>query len=277
MQYGRTWFKIGPGVRFGGAVRNLIIANVAIFLLQLVIGGRLVSIFGLVPRAVLRNFAFWQPVTYLFLHGSFFHILFNMYALWMFGSEIERIWGSREFLKYYFITGIGAGILTVLSSPSSPIPTIGASGAIFGLLLAYGLLFPERYILLNFFFPIKAKYLVLIFGLIELLVSFRYTSDGIAHFAHLGGMLVGFIYLKLDWRLLSFKKQVTHPGVRPQRRPRLVPRRRGEEEQATLEREVDRILSKISRLGMESLTEEEREILERASRLYGSGGQHRRT
>lgn len=254
-------------------MRNLIIANVAIFIVEFVAGPRFINFFGLVPRAVLQNFAFWQPVTYMFLHGSIWHILFNMYALWMFGTEIERTWGSREFLKYYFVTGIGAGILTVFSSPSSPIPTIGASGAIFGLLLAYGLLFPERYVLLNFFFPIKAKYLVLIFGLFELIVSFRYTSDGIAHFAHLGGMLVGLVYLKLDWRLGSFKSQVSRSVTRS--RPRLLPRKRKDEDSAALEREVDRILSKISKLGMESLTEEEREILERASRLYGSGGQFR--
>jgi membrane associated rhomboid family serine protease len=263
-------FRFGPAAGFGGVVRNLIIANAVVFLVQLLAGPRFVAIFGLVPRAVLGNFAFWQPVTYLFLHGDLFHILLNMYVLWMFGSAIEHAWGSREFLKYYFVCGIGAGILTVLSSPSSPIPTIGASGAIFGLLLAYGLLFPNRYVLLNFFFPIKAKYLVLIFGALELLSSIRYTSDGIAHFAHLGGMLVGFVYLKLDWRLTSLKKQFSKPAM--PRRPRIVPGGSGIDDERELEREVDRILSKISEQGLDSLTDDERETLERASRRFGSNG-----
>ena len=141
----------------------------------------------------------WQLVTYLFLHGDLGHILVNMFMLWMFGAEMERIWGTRRFLKYYFLTGVGAGIVTCLFSPQSL--TIGASGAVFGVMLAYGLTFPNRQILFWFVFPMKAKHFVLLMGGIELLASASWVSDGIGHFAHLGGMLFGYIYLKKAWRL----------------------------------------------------------------------------
>jgi membrane associated rhomboid family serine protease len=119
-----------------------------------------------------------------------------MWALWMFGSELERTWGARRFLFYYFLTGIGAGLTVVLLSPSSMVPTLGASGAIYGLLLAYGLLFPDRMILFFFLFPIPAKYLVMILGAIELLSELSLPGDGISHLAHLGGLAVGFVYLR---------------------------------------------------------------------------------
>jgi len=153
------------------------------------------SLLGLVPVLVFKGWI-WQFVTYMFLHGSFFHILFNMLALWMFGSELEYLWGTRRFVKYYFFTGVGAAITSTLVTPHSTIPTIGASGAIYGLLLAYGVTFPNRPILLYFLFPIRAKYFVILFGVVELLASFSQPHSGIAHFAHLGGLLFGWIYLK---------------------------------------------------------------------------------
>jgi membrane associated rhomboid family serine protease len=119
-----------------------------------------------------------------------------MWALWMFGGELERAWGSRRFAFYYFLTGIGAGLTVVLLSPFSINPTLGASGAIYGLLLAYGLLFPDRMILFFFLFPIPAKYCVMIMGAIELLSELSMPGDGISHLAHLGGLAVGFIYLR---------------------------------------------------------------------------------
>jgi membrane associated rhomboid family serine protease len=119
-----------------------------------------------------------------------------MFALWIFGCELERYWGTRVFVKYALITGIGAGVSTVIVSPNLGIPTIGASGLVYGVLLAYGLFFPNRLIYLYFLFPIKAKYFVLIFGAIELYASLSGSSDNIAHLAHLGGMLFGFFYLK---------------------------------------------------------------------------------
>ena len=148
------------------------------------------------PAAITQKYYLWQLVTYIFLHGGFFHILFNMFALYMFGSELEQLWGTREFTKFFFICGIGAAITSVIVSPYSPIPIIGASGAIFGLLLAYGVLFPNRIIYLYMIIPIQAKWFVIIMGAITFLSSMSATGSGVAYIAHLGGMLFGFIYLK---------------------------------------------------------------------------------
>jgi len=176
----------------------------------------------------------------------------------MFGSELEYHFGSREFLKYYCITGIGAGIITVLTSPHSLVPTIGASGAIFGLLLAYALYFPDRLIYVWFLIPIKAKHLVIILGAIDFMAAFSHTSTGIAHFAHLGGLLVGYLYLRTrrGWR----------QWLRGKWTQWWVSRRK--EKMADLQDEVDRILEKIGQQGMEALTEREKRILDQASKLY---------
>ncbi len=157
---------------------------------------RIEELLGMVPVLILQKGYIWQTVTYLFLHGDFFHILFNMFALWMFGSDIERIWGTRRFLTYYFFTGIGAGLFSLLLTPNSAVPTIGASGAVYGILLAFAWFFPERRILLYFMFPIPARVFVLIFGAIELLASISQSGSSIAHLAHLGGLVFGYIYLK---------------------------------------------------------------------------------
>ena len=161
--------------------------------------------FGLTPAAVTGSFAVWQLVTYIFLHGGFFHILFNMFALWMFGSELERTWGTREFTKFFFICGVGAGISSVIASPSSTIPTIGASGSIYGILLAYGLLWPNRTILLiPFMIPVKVKYYVMFIGGMAFMASFSGGGGGgggVAHVAHLGGMIFAYLYMKGGGRL----------------------------------------------------------------------------
>jgi membrane associated rhomboid family serine protease len=183
------------GASLSSAVKMLLAWNVILFLLQQLVDRRMELYLGLVPDLVWRGWV-WQLVTYMFLHGSFVHILFNMLALWMFGSELEYLWGTRRFIKYYFFTGIGAGITTAVVTPHAIVPTIGASGAIFGLLLAYGVTYPNRPILLYFFIPMKAKYFVILFGLIELFAGFTGSHTGIAHFAHLGGLLFGWLYLK---------------------------------------------------------------------------------
>ena len=131
------------------------------------------------------------------------HLLFNFLALWMFGSELEYSWGTSFFLKYFFVTGIGAGICTAIATPSSRIPTIGVSGAVYGLLLAFALTYPERVIFLLFPpIPIKAKYFAMIFGLIEFYSTISQHSDGIALMAHLGGMLIGYLYLNYPTGLM---------------------------------------------------------------------------
>jgi membrane associated rhomboid family serine protease len=199
----------GMGGGWTPAVKTLVIACVVGFLLQIFdqfSGNRsFTSEFGLVPVAVTQKYYLWQLVTYIFLHGGFFHILFNMFALYMFGSELEQLWGTREFTKFFFICGIGAALTSVIASPYSFVPIIGASGAIFGLLLAYGVLFPNRIIYLYMVIPIQAKWFVVIMGAITFLSSMSATGSGVAYVAHLGGMLFGFIYLKGGRMLFDFR------------------------------------------------------------------------
>jgi membrane associated rhomboid family serine protease len=151
---------------------------------------------GLTPYLVTHKAYLWQPFTYLFLHGNLMHILFNLFALWMFGSDLERTWGSRQFLFYFFLCGVGAAIFDVLLQPSAQIPTIGNSGAVYGVLLAFALLFPDRPIFLWFVIPVKAKWFVLGMGVIEFVMSLSSPGSGISHIAHVGGMLIGLIYLR---------------------------------------------------------------------------------
>ncbi len=193
---------------FGGpvtrTVKILIIINVGVYVLQTLseLAGShfLVAYFGLIPVRVTHSLMIWQLATYMFLHGGVLHIFFNMLTLFMFGNDLERYWGTRRFLSYYFITGIGAGLCSWLVAMDSPVATIGASGAIYGLLLAYGLLWPNRIVYLNLLLPVKIKWLVIIMGAMDFFSSLSGGEPGVAHIAHLGGMLVGFVYLKgKDW------------------------------------------------------------------------------
>ena len=193
-------FSFGPGP-ISITLKALIGANVAMFLITSFAHG-VVQYLGLVPALVLHQFWVWQLATYMFLHGGIFHILFNMLALWMFGAELERIWGTRYFLKFYFVTGIGAGILTVVFStlPFSfaqqvqQSVIIGASGAIYGLLLAYALYFPDRPILMIVFW-VPARICVAILGAIALFSSLS-DAGGTANVTHLGGLLIAYLFLK---------------------------------------------------------------------------------
>jgi membrane associated rhomboid family serine protease len=195
-------FSFGPGP-LSSAMKALIGANVAVFFAQLLLSERMLTL-GLQPSAVIHGFRIWQLVTYMFLHGGPFHILFNMLFLWMFGTELERTWGTRFFLKFYFVTGIGAAVLTVLfsllpftlSEQIYRAVTIGASGAIYGLLMAYGLYFPNRPIFMfPFPMPIPVKVFVLIMGGLAFYASLA-GGGGVANATHLGGLLVGYVYLK---------------------------------------------------------------------------------
>lgn len=196
----RRSFSFGIGGGWTPAVKTLVIACGIGFALQVFdqFAGApsFTDKFGLIPYLVTQKFFLWQLVTYIFLHGGFFHILFNMFALYMFGSELEQLWGTKYFTKFFFICGIGAGITTVIASPSSMVATIGASGGIFGVLLAYGILFPNRIIYLYMVIPVPAKWFVLVMGVITFLSSMSASGSGIAHIAHLGGMIFGFLYLK---------------------------------------------------------------------------------
>jgi membrane associated rhomboid family serine protease len=207
----RVTYSFGPG-RLTPVVKWLLIANVAVFvatsLTKTVAGFDVMERFfgplALVPRDVVERGWLWQLATYMFLHQGIFHILFNMLSLWMFGTDLELSWGSSFFARYYAVTGIGAAVITVLMSLlpfsfSAPMyigSVVGASGAIFGVLLAYGLYFPDRPIYLYFLFQIPAKYFVMIVGAVSLFASLDSSGSNVAHFAHLGGLAVGYVYLK---------------------------------------------------------------------------------
>ncbi len=202
--------RISFGSPWTPVVKLLIIINTIVFLSLLIVGDRIhptfgmtyknliFSILGVNPITIVKDFTLWQLVTYLFVHDSFYHLLFNMLGLWWFGSDVERTFGSKKFLQYYFFTGVGAGIVSVFMHT----PTIGASGAIYGLLLAYGLLFPDRVLYLYFVIPVKAKYCVILFGLIEF-IALMGTSSNINHSAHLAGIFFGIL-----WFLYWSKKDV---------------------------------------------------------------------
>ena len=196
----------------------LLALNVGIFLIDFLLrASGMTDLFGLWPLALDGSrlarpgyngphFWPWQLITYGFLHGGYLHVLVNMFALWMFGTHIERLWGHVHFLIYYFFCLIGAGLVQLVvvsaqtSAGGSVYPTIGASGAVFGLLLAFGMMFPNVKLILLFFpVPIKAKYFVVLYGLLELTLGVTRSNSGIAHFAHLGGMAFG-IVLILYWR-----------------------------------------------------------------------------
>jgi len=184
-------------------LKNLIIANVLVFILQLLLSNLLpiTAYFALIPREFMKGYV-WQGITYMFLHGGFFHLLINMYILWMFGRELEYLWGTKEFYKYYFICGIGAAVIYSLFNMDSTIPVVGASGAVFGILLAFGLTFPRtKLIIFPLLIPIDAKYAVWIFGIMELIFLFE-GGGNVAHLAHLGGLAVGYIYLRWKRRKL---------------------------------------------------------------------------
>jgi membrane associated rhomboid family serine protease len=195
-------YSFGPGP-LTPAVKWIIWANVAAFVATVVFPN-LIPYLGLLPEAVIERRWLWQPITYMFLHEGFFHILFNMLGIWMFGVELERMWGTKFFLRYYAVTGIGAAITTLivallpfaLAAGTYGSVTIGASGALYGLLLAFALYYPERPILMFMLFPVPAKYFVMIIGAISFLSSTSGGAPKVAHAAHLGGMIFGYLYLR---------------------------------------------------------------------------------
>jgi membrane associated rhomboid family serine protease len=294
-RYYRPTFFGGFGF-FPPVIKALLIANVAVFLFQFFIGPLRV---GGVPLTYIlftwgalspigSNFYPWQLFTYMFLHDGVIHLFFNMFALWMFGMEIEHTWGSKKFLSFYLLCGIGAGLSNLFIGPlfATPGPTVGASGAVYGILLAFALLFPNRPVFLfPLFYPIKAKYLVGLYILLEIFSGVSGTRDGVAHFAHLGGAAVGYVFLLFDRRKFPFegvfsRVKTTWSTLNSRREPfESVPRRettdakfteldeertKGEGEIA--QERIDAILDKISVSGYQSLTEEEKRILFDASK-----------
>ncbi len=257
--------RLGFNTGLPTGVKWLLIVNVALYLITLFDSSRyLIGYFGLTPNLVLTGPLVYQVATYMFLHdpGGIFHILFNMFMLWMFGSEVERTWGTKRFVKFYLLTGIAAGIFTVIVTPSSTVPVIGASGAVLAVMVAFAVLWPNRMVLLYFLIPIKVKYLIMFIVGLDLILAFAAgAGDNVARWTHFGGAAFGFLYVKgyaipgvLRKRL--FKVKSAHKDWKDER---------DKEETGKLMEEVDRILDKINEVGIDKLTDKERKTLERAS------------
>jgi membrane associated rhomboid family serine protease len=288
---------------FPPVIRWLFVANIAVWLLLgfflapvrfdgVPLGGPFGIIQGpLELWPIGMGFWPWQLITYMFLHGGFFHLFFNMLALWMFGMELENSWGSKKFLIYYLLCGIGGGLAHLLVSPllGTAGPTVGASGAVFGVLTAFGILFPDRPVYLYFLLPIPAKYFILGFIGLELIYGVAGTADGIAHFAHLGGAAVGLVYMLGDRGVLPFqslwsrfggglKNPFATRGSYPSSAGGRVEikdarfydiksgTRINDGEKKITQEMIDAILDKIGSGGYQSLTDEEKRILNEASK-----------
>lgn len=246
-------------------VRGLIIANVGMFFLQMIFRNVGIEYYlGLTPMTVITKYWFWQPFTYAFLHGNGWHLFFNMFALWMFAPHIESAWGTKSFLRYYIFCAFGAAVCQFLLAPTSLV--LGASGGIYGLLLAFGLMFPDAVIYLFFVFPLRAIQAVMFIALLTLVSAMGTGGERVAHFAHLGGMITGFLLLKSpqwfrDLRMWFALYRFRNPlGKRPgARRP--ITQFEVHDPADDISAEVDRILEKISAKGVDSLTKEEHETM----------------
>ena len=259
---------------FTEAIKILIGANIIIFLLKIIsqnpatpFFNPIVDLFGLSSSTVWPRI--WQPFTYLFIHKDFLHVFFNMFVLWMFGSELESIWGRKSFLRYYFTTGVSAGFVWLMLNLSNANHTLaGASGAVYGILLAFGMMFPNRTVYLYFLFPIKVKYLVMVLVATEFILSMSTTSD-ISHITHLSAVVIGFVYLRYFWRWkdirFSVRKYIREFGLTVQNQK--------ETRRAKLQQEVDQILDKINAVGYDGLRKEEKETLYATSRKLHSDRQ----
>ena len=300
-QYSPTGFRVLPTV-----VKHLLIINILMYLATVTLTRFNIDLTDILGLHFFKasDFRFFQLVTYMFMHGNFGHLFFNMFALWMFGNTLENIWGSKRFLLFYMVCGIGAGLcqelvqyiqyttslaqystvnlsghIVTMDTYLNMMTTVGASGAIYGLLLAFGMMFPDSQIYLYFLFPIKAKWFVIGYAVIEL-ISGLGGADNVAHFAHLGGMLFGLLLI-LYWRknpagpnknfrkwkeVFQSWKQKSRLKYTPYKEVKDEPRvPRSDEDynrqKAEKERDVDGILDKISKNGYASLTPEEKDFL----------------
>jgi membrane associated rhomboid family serine protease len=257
-------------------VRGLIAANAVVYLLSLTVftGPWLLETFAFQPhRAVER---WWTPLTYMFLHGSFLHLAFNMLMLFFFGPAVEERLGSSRFAAYYLFCGLGGAVLSFGFMLTTPVATVyGASGAVFGVALAFAMFWPDAPIyIFPLPLPVKAKWVVVFFATLSLLAAILGARDRVAHLAHLGGFLFGFIFLRSESTIREHAREALQ-------RPRLAhvvpPKRTGERElveaeppspptERKLDDAVDRVLDKIHESGMDSLTPEERRLLDEVSR-----------
>lgn len=283
--FNTSGMRFGHGFQMTPWALRLLLANFAMFMLAgLGIFPRELQVewlgFAVTPEFFRKP---WTPVTYMFVHSSFGHIFMNMLVLFFFGPPLEREWGSKFFLKYYLATGLGGALFSVLLySIAGSAPMVGASGAIFGLLLAFALNWPDAKIMLYFVFPVPAKWFVGVLGAFTLLSTINAGQGSVAHWAHLGGLVTGFVFLKygerIGWALEKafFKEKPSHVKVerggakKTAAKPASPPpttRRKRQVNGDSLD-EVDRILDKIRASGMDSLTDKERAFLDEMSRQY---------
>jgi len=265
----RYQFQANPGQLsykpqfFTEAIKFLVSVNFIIFFLQTISKKEhlLFDLFGLTPQSIWSDFMVWQPFTYLFFHGNIWHILINMFVLWMFGSELENVWGRKNFIKYYFITGIGAGIITLLFNLQSSIPIVGASGAVYGILLAYGLSFPNRTIYLYGLIPIKSIWFVITIGIIAFFSSFQQMTQ-ISHLTHVSGMVIGYVFLKRRWRLKDIWFNIRKKTIEY----RIQIEDNKQSKKSVLEKDIDHILDKIQKVGFKGISDQEQSKLYNASK-----------
>lgn len=246
-------FSYKPSL-FTDAIKTLISINFGVFILQSISSSEMMffSNFGLVPKLVWSQLKIWQPFTYMFFHGDIWHVLINMFVLWMFGSELERVWGKKNFLRFYFVTGVGSGLGTMIFGLQSMTPVVGASGAVYGVLLAYGVIFPNRTVYLYGIIPIKSFWFVIGIGAIAFISSFNNVSN-ISHLTHLFGMIIGYLYLKRPIQVRTiwfsiFKKVLEY---------RIQNQEKKKSHSLETEKDLDFILDKINREGFKSLTKDE--------------------
>lgn len=256
--FNQGFSNIPKGIRF------LLVATVGLFILQILpFLDRQLFVWGtLRPSFVIYKAQIWRVVTYMFLHGGPWHLLFNMLALWMFGVELEEWWGTKKFIIFYLFCGIFSGIISLFLINWGDPYILGASGAILGVLTAYAYHFPNRKILLFFLFPVPVRIAVIIFGFISI-VGARTGAGGISHLTHLGGIISALIYLKYYKSAISWMSH--HEAIKAEKNMRNNAERKIKRDRY-FEETIDPILKKISEQGMDSLTNEERKKLEKASK-----------
>lgn len=251
--------NLGSGYNLSKGIKYLIFITIGIYFLQILpsIGLQITYFGGLIPFKVFRSMQIWRLLTYIFLHGNLWHLAWNLLALWMFGSDIENLWGTKRFINFYLISGIGAGIL---SFPMWNANIIGASGALLAVLTVFAYYYPHRRILMFFVFPVPSRIAVAIIGAISLLMAGQ--QGGIAHLTHLGGIIIALLYLRYYNKVIAWD---THRRAVSAER---TMRRRAEtkiQKDRYFNEVIDPILKKISEQGMDSLTDKEKKELKRAS------------
>ena len=264
MSYFNRKFNYLTGSALTDGIKILILINFLIFFLQSISGQEriLFQLFGIVPSNTFFNLMIWQPFTYLFFHGGIWHVFINMFVLWMFGSELERLWGKSHFLRFYFYTGIGSGLITLLFNYQSITPIVGASGSVYGVLLAYGLTYPNRKVYLYGLIPIKSLWFVIGIGLIAFISSFNNVSQ-VSHITHISGMFIAYMLIKkpiyLDEIIFKIRKRILEYQI--------YNKEKKVTEHRQLEKEINRILDKINSQGFDKLSEEEQHQLYKGSHI----------